>query len=56
MNVLTREPSLTAGAFAALVNLGAAFGLSLSGDQVAAMNLALIAVLSVAVRQKVTPQ
>ena len=55
MNVLTREPALTAGAFAALINLSTAFGLSLSADQTASLNLALIALLSVAVRSKVTP-
>lgn len=57
--MLTRikdEPALISGLVVVLLNLGAAFGLNLSGEQTAAINAAVAALLAVCfVRPQVVP-
>jgi type IV secretory pathway TrbD component len=53
--IWNREPALFFGLLAAVLSLAAAFGLSISAEQVAALNLALAAVMGFVIRQKVTP-
>lgn len=53
-NLWGREPALVAGAVMAVVNLAAAFGFDVTGEQLAAINTAVVAVLAVLVRQTVT--
>lgn len=53
--IFDREPALILGALQAIISLIAAFGLDLTGEQVAGINVAAAAILSVVVRQKVTP-
>jgi hypothetical protein len=58
MNMLERvngEPVLTHGLVLAILNLGLAFGLNVSGDQLAAINTVVLAFLSWYTRSKVTP-
>ena len=50
-----REPALILGAVNALVVLAVGFGLDVTGEQVALINAAVAAVVSVIVRQNVTP-
>jgi hypothetical protein len=53
---LANEPALTSGLVTAAANLLVVFGVvNLSGEQVAAVNAALVAVLAVFVRRSVTP-
>ena len=52
---LNREPALIAAAVRACVLAATAFGLEWTGEQVAALMLAVEAVLAVFVRQSVTP-
>lgn len=55
-NILEQEPAALAGAIIALLNVGVLlFGLSLSVDQLAAINTALVVVLTVFTRRAVTP-
>lgn len=49
------EPALLMGAVHAFVTLAVAFGLELSGEQIAAISAAVAAVLAVVVRSQVTP-
>ena len=49
------EPVLFYTFVAALINTALAFGLALTGDQVAQLNILVLAILSVIVRSKVTP-
>jgi hypothetical protein len=49
------EPVLVLGAVTSAVTAAAAFGLELSAEQVSAITALTAAVLSVIVRQKVTP-
>lgn len=53
--IFQREPALILGAVGAIITLVTAFGLDLNGEQVAGINAATVAILSVIVRQKVTP-
>lgn len=53
--LLTREPALIAGAVGALLMVGVAFGLDLSGEQVGALSAAVAAVWAVVVRSAVVP-
>lgn len=50
-----REPALLMGALHAFVTLVTAFGLKLTGEQIAALSAAAAAVLSVVVRSQVSP-
>ena len=52
---IKNEPVLVYTAIAAIINTAIAFGLALTGDQVAQLNILILAVLSVIVRSKVTP-
>lgn len=49
------EPALLIGALNALIALAVGFGLELSGEQQALIAAAVAAVLSVAVRRRVSP-
>jgi hypothetical protein len=53
--IWNREPVLFFAVVQAAVTLVTAFGVSLSAEQVAAINLFSLAVLSLIVRHKVTP-
>lgn len=53
--IFDREPALILGAINAIIALVSAFGLDLSAEQVAGIMVASTAILSVIVRQKVTP-
>ena len=53
--IFNREPALILGAIGAIITLVTAFGLDLNGEQVAGINAGAVAILSVIVRQKVTP-
>ncbi|NBW09921.1 MAG: hypothetical protein EBR82_18035 [Caulobacteraceae bacterium] len=56
MSKLKLEPAAISGALVAIINLLVLFGVvSLTPDQIAAVNTALAAVLAVFVRQSVTP-
>ena len=50
------EPALVAGAVQAIIALAVAFGLDLSGDQIAAILGVTAAILAFVVRRKVVPQ
>lgn len=50
-----REPALILGAVNALIAVAVGFGLSVTPEQVGLINAAVAAVLSVVVRQQVTP-
>lgn len=50
-----KEPALILGAISAVVSLLVGFGLDITAEQVALINAAVAAVVSVIVRQKVTP-
>lgn len=52
---LGREPALIAGAIRAIILVAVAFGLNWEPGQIAALMLAVEAVLTVIVRQNVTP-
>lgn len=54
-SILGREPAVIAGAIRAIVLLAVAFGLHWTPEQIAALMLAVEAVLTVIVRQSVTP-
>lgn len=55
-NILEQEPAVISGAMLAVVNALVLLGaLGLSADQLAASNVAMVAVLSLMVRQSVTP-
>ncbi len=54
--ILNREPAVLAGAVTVIVNALALFGVvDVSVDQLGAVNVAVVAVLSLFVRQSVTP-
>lgn len=54
---LSAEPALLSGAVMAVVNLLALFGaVTLTADQLAGINAALMAVLAVIIRATVTPR
>lgn len=53
--ILKREPALFSGLVAATIALVTAFGLELTAEQVGAIMALTTAVLSVIVRQNVTP-
>ena len=53
--IFNREPALILGAINAIITLVAAFGLDLTAEQVAGIMVCSTAILSVIVRQKVTP-
>lgn len=50
-----REPALILGAVNALLALAVGFGLSVTPEQVGLINAAVAAVLSLVVRQRVSP-
>lgn len=50
-----KEPALILGALSAVINLAVGFGLGWSAEQVSLVNVALAAIVAVAVRQQVTP-
>ena len=52
---IRREPALVTGLVSAVIALGAAFGLDLSGEQTGAIMAVTAAVLAVVTRQSVTP-
>jgi hypothetical protein len=52
---IKNEPSLVSGLIVALLTLGAAFGLNLTGEQTAAITAAGGAILAFIVRGQVTP-
>jgi len=54
-NILEQEPAVLSGAILAVLNAAVLFGLSLTVDQLAAINVALVAVLTVFTRKNVTP-
>ena len=47
---IRNNPVLVAAAFTAIINVIVAFGVSLSGDQVGTLNVAIVAILAVVVR------
>ncbi len=53
--VFGREPALFLGAVAAIITLAVGFGLNVTPEQVALINLAVVAVTSFAVRSQVSP-
>ena len=53
--ILQREPALISGLVAAVIALVTAFGFEMTGEQVGAIMAVTYAVLSVIVRQNVTP-
>ena len=56
MSKLKLEPAAISGALVAVINLLVLFGVvTLTPDQIAAVNAALVAVLAVFVRNRVTP-
>ncbi len=55
MKIFGNEPVLVLGFLRALVVLGAAFGLNLTPEQVAAVYLVMELGLSLVARQRVTP-
>jgi uncharacterized protein (DUF697 family) len=55
MSIFTREPVLTMVLVQAVLLAVTAFGLDLSGEQVAAIQAVVAGVLGVVVRQSVTP-
>ena len=55
-NILEQEPAVLSGAILAVLNAAVLlFGLSLTVDQLAAINVAFVAVLTVFTRKNVTP-
>lgn len=52
---IKNEPALISGLLVVLLNLGAAFGLDLTGEQTAAISAVSAAVLAIIVRSQVTP-
>lgn len=55
-NLLSQEPSVVSGAVLAILNACVLFGaISASAEQLGAANVAMAAVLSLFVRQSVTP-
>lgn len=52
--VFGREPALFLGAVAAIITLAVGFGLNITGEQVALINIAVLAVTSFATRSQVT--
>lgn len=52
---IRREPALVTGAVSALIALGVAFGLDLSGEQTGAIMAVVTAVLAFVTRSQVTP-
>lgn len=52
---IRREPALVTGLVSALIALGVAFGLDLSGEQTGAIMAVTAAILAVVTRQSVTP-
>lgn len=55
-NVLTKEPAVISGAVLAVVNALVLLGaVAATSDQLAGANVAMVAVLSLFVRQSVTP-
>lgn len=54
---LSAEPALISGAVMAIINLLALFGVfTLTADQLAGVNAALVALLAVVIRATVTPE
>lgn len=53
--IMFKEPALILGALSAVINLAVGFGLGWSAEQVSLVNVALAAIVAVAVRQQVTP-
>jgi hypothetical protein len=53
--IFNREPALVLGAISAIVLLAVGFGLDVSTEQLALINAAAAAIVSVIVRSKVTP-
>ena len=54
-NILEQEPAVLSGAILAVLNAAVLFGLSLTVDQLAAINVAFVAVLTVFTRKNVSP-
>lgn len=52
---IRREPALVTGAVAALIALGVAFGLDLTGEQTGAIMAVVTAALAFVTRAQVTP-
>jgi hypothetical protein len=52
---IRNEPVLITGLIAAIIALVTAFGLSLSNEQVGAINAVVVAILAFVARSKVTP-
>lgn len=52
---IRREPALVTGAVSALIALGVAFGLNLTGEQTGAIMAVTTAVLAFVTRSQVTP-
>lgn len=52
---IRNEPALISGLIVVLLNLGAAFGLDLTGEQTAAISAVSAAILALVVRSQVTP-
>lgn len=50
-----REPALVLGAINAILALAVGFGLNITSEQVGLINAAVAAVISVIVRQRVSP-
>lgn len=50
-----REPALVLGAINAILALAVGFGLNVTSEQVGLINAAVAAILSVIVRQRVSP-
>lgn len=55
LNRIKAEPALFSGLVLVLLNAGAAFGLNLTGEQTAAINAVVAAVLAFFTRSQVTP-
>ena len=54
-NILEQEPAALAGAIIAVLNAAVLLGLSLTVDQLAGVNVALVTVLTTFTRSKVEP-
>lgn len=55
LNRIRQEPALVSGLVLVLLNLAAAFGANLTGEQTAAINAVVGAVLALVVRSQVAP-
>lgn len=55
MNIFNREPALILAALNALIALGVGFGLKLTPQQAALINAAVVSILGLVTRSRVSP-